>query len=121
VTDRLESRATTEEHSVVVRKTAKAGALALTVQLARALLDNERVRAAAAQWPAAAVTWAKEQNARRSTNREAGGGGITSRFGQRGLERRLAALERNVAVAFRSRAPTPAGASRPPWPRRDGP
>ena len=78
------------------RKAAK-GALTIAI----ALLQDERVRAQVNRAPAAARDWAAQ---RRQTNAMRLGAGNrldpTQRFGQKGIRRRLAALERNVSLVF---------------------
>ena len=75
------------------------------VMLAIAALQDERVRAQLAKAPAAARSWA---SARRSTSDNRAQSGLsqldpTRRFGQRGVERRLSALQRNADLVFPDR------------------
>lgn len=83
------------------RKAAK-GALVLAVTL----LQDERVRAQLRKAPATAQRWAEQRRqAADAAGSPGSAGGLgrldpTQRFGQRGLERRLAALRRNVELAF---------------------
>jgi hypothetical protein len=86
------------------RKRVAKGALAVAI----ALLQDERVRDQLRRAPAAARTWAERRRAAASTATAgtAATGDLrtrldpTRRFGQKGIERRLAALRRNVALAF---------------------
>ena len=72
-----------------------------TLAVAITLLQDERVRAQLNKAPAAAREWAAQR-------REANAGLVstaarldpTQRFGQKGIRRRLAALERNVSLVF---------------------
>jgi hypothetical protein len=77
------------------------------------LLQDERVREQLRKAPAAARTWAEQRREAASTAAstetsadpgptagERGGAGPTRRIGHRGIERRLAALRRNVGIAF---------------------
>ena len=73
--------------------------------LAIAALQDERVRAQLAKAPAAARSWAAT---RRSSSDDGTPGGLsrldpTQRFGQRGVERRLSALQRNADLVFPDR------------------
>jgi hypothetical protein len=75
------------------------------VMLAIAALQDERVRAQLAKAPAAARSWAA---ARRSTGDDQSQGGLsrldpTQRFGQKGIERRLSAVQRNADLVFPDR------------------
>lgn len=75
------------------------------VMLAIAALQDERVRAQLAKAPAAARSWAA---ARRSTGDDRSPGGLsrldpTQRFGQKGIERRLSAVQRNADLVFPDR------------------
>jgi hypothetical protein len=72
------------------------------VMLAIAALQDERVRAQLAKAPAAARSWA---NGRRSITDDRSQGGLsrldpTQRFGQKGIERRLSAVQRNADLVF---------------------
>lgn len=69
--------------------------------LAITALQDERVRAHVIGAPAAARRWAEQRRA----DSDGSGPGLanldpTQRFGRRGLERRLDALQRNVALVF---------------------
>jgi hypothetical protein len=75
------------------RKAAK-GAL----MLAFTVLSDERVRAQLRRAPAAAREWAVRRRAAESAGRSRVD--LTARFGQRGIERRLAAVDRNVSLVF---------------------
>jgi hypothetical protein len=82
------------------RRKAAQGALVLAVSL----LQDERVREHLRRAPAAAREWAA---GRRSADAAAASGprrleryDPTSRFGQKGIERRLSALERNADLVF---------------------
>ena len=72
--------------------------------LAIAALQDERVRAQLAKAPAAARSWAA---ARRSSDGDAQSAlsrlDPTQRFGQKGIERRLSALQRNADLVFSDR------------------
>ena len=84
------------------------------VMIAIAALQDERVRAQLAKAPATVRSWAVS---RRSADRggTADGGGSstlakldpTQRFGQRGIERRLAALQRHADEVFPDRTVEP--------------
>jgi hypothetical protein len=86
------------------RRKAAQGALLL----AMSVLQDERVREQLRKAPVAAREWAEQRRAidvtplpggqRRSTSRERLD--PTQRFGQKGVERRLAALERNADLVF---------------------
>ncbi len=79
--------------------------------LAVAALQDERVRAQLAKAPTAARSWADERRSgeRQSTQR-LGRLDPTQRFGQKGIERRLAAIQRNANVVFPDRG-DPTGAA----------
>jgi hypothetical protein len=69
--------------------------------LALAALQDERVRAQLARAPAAVGTWATaRRTGDRDTRRGVGRLDPTQRFGQKGIERRLAALQRNADLVF---------------------
>jgi hypothetical protein len=77
------------------------------VMIAVAALQDERVRAQLSKAPAAVRSWAL---ARRSAEREASRleqFDPTQRFGQRGIERRLRALQRNADQVVADRASEP--------------
>lgn len=77
------------------------------VMIAITALQDERVRAQLSKAPAAARSWA---TARRSAEREASRLeqlDPTQRFGQRGIERRLRALQRNADLVFPERQSEP--------------
>jgi hypothetical protein len=78
------------------RKAAK-GALMLAVTL----LQDERVRAQLSRAPAAAREWAAQRR-ELAEPKESVAGRLdpTRRFGQKGVSRRLIALQRNVHLAF---------------------
>jgi hypothetical protein len=75
------------------------------VMLAIAAMQDERVRAQLTRAPAAARTWAAS---RRSADTGSAPNGLsrfdpTQRFGQKGIERRLTALQRNADLVFPDR------------------
>lgn len=77
------------------------------VMIAVAALQDERVRAQLSKAPAAVRSWAL---ARRSAQRETSRLeqlDPTQRFGQRGIERRLRALQRNADQVFPDRGAEP--------------
>jgi hypothetical protein len=80
------------------RKAAQAAVL-----LAMSLLQDERVRDQLRKAPAAARDWAAARRADDGVPRPAGVRDRldpTARFGQRGIERRIAALDRNARLVF---------------------
>jgi len=78
------------------RKAAK-GALMLAITL----LQDERVRAQLSKAPAAAQEWAAQRRKAVETGeRNASRLDPTQRFGQKGVSRRLIALQRNVDLVF---------------------
>jgi hypothetical protein len=85
------------------------------VMIAIAALQDERVRAQLAKAPATARTWAASRRSadRRDTDGGAGGPSTlarldpTQRFGQRGIERRLGALQRHADEVFPDRSVEP--------------
>jgi hypothetical protein len=86
------------------RRKAAQGALLL----AMSVLQDERVREQLRKAPVAAREWAEQRRAIDVTSSEGGRSRPTSlnrldptqRFGQKGVERRLAALERNADLVF---------------------
>jgi hypothetical protein len=85
---------------------AKKKATKTAMMIALTLLQDERVREQLRKAPSAAKRWAEQ---RRTEQRRLMSGrhdrrlrklDPTQRFGQRGLERRLTALQRNVRLAF---------------------
>jgi hypothetical protein len=80
------------------RKAAQAAVL-----LAMSLLQDERVRDQLRKAPAAARDWAAARRADDAVPRPAGVRDRldpTARFGQKGIERRIAALDRNARLVF---------------------
>jgi hypothetical protein len=81
------------------RKAAQAAVL-----LAMSLLQDERVREQLRKAPATAREWAVARRAADGAPRPAAGArdrlDPTARFGQRGIERRIAALDRNARLVF---------------------
>jgi hypothetical protein len=79
--------------------------------LAIAALQDERVRTQLAKAPAAVRSWAAT---RRSSERDATAGlarfDPTQRFGQKGIERRLSAVQRNADLVFPDRSDPTAAA-----------
>lgn len=79
--------------------------------LALAALQDERVREQLAKAPAAARTWAaSRRSADQQTESPLAKLDPTQRFGQRGVERRLRALQRNADLVFPDRS-DPTGAA----------
>lgn len=85
------------------RRKAAQGALLL----AMSVLQDERVRAQLRKAPAAARDWAASRRAEAAGNSDGAPGPSireridpTQRFGQKGIERRIGALERNAALVF---------------------
>jgi hypothetical protein len=72
--------------------------------LAMSVLQDERVREQLRRAPVAAREWAATRRAADAGDRQATARlerfDPTQRFGQKGIERRLAALERNAALVF---------------------
>ncbi len=71
--------------------------------LAMSLLQDERVRDQLRKAPAAARDWAAARRADDGVSRPAGVRDRldpTARFGQKGIERRIAALDRNARLVF---------------------
>ncbi len=81
------------------RKAAQAAVL-----VAMTLLQDERVREQLRKAPAAAREWAAARRAADGTARQPTGArerlDPTLRFGQKGIERRIAALDRNARLVF---------------------
>ena len=79
--------------------------------LAIAALQDERVRTQLAKAPTAVRSWAAT---RRSSERDATAGlarfDPTQRFGQKGIERRLSAVQRNADLVFPDRSDPTAAA-----------
>ncbi len=74
------------------------------VMLAVAALQDERVRAQLAKAPTAARSWADERRSNdRQSKQRLGRLDPTQRFGQKGIERRLVAIQRNADVVFPNR------------------
>jgi hypothetical protein len=73
------------------------------VMLALAALQDERVRAQLAKAPAAVRTWAASRRRDRSDESARSRVDPTQRFGQRGVERRLRALQRNADLVLPDR------------------
>ena len=77
------------------------------VMIAVAALQDERVRAQLGKAPATVRSWAaSRRNADRDTS-TLGRLDPTQRFGQRGIERRLSALQRNADQIFADRTTEP--------------
>jgi len=75
------------------------------VMLALAALQDERVREQLGKAPGAARTWAaSRRSAERSAESPLAKLDPTQRFGQRGVERRLRALQHNADLVFPDRA-----------------
>jgi hypothetical protein len=81
------------------RKAAQAAVL-----LAMSLLQDERVREQLRKAPVAAREWAASRRVADGTERPSAGAlerlDPTVRFGQKGIERRIAALDRNARLVF---------------------
>lgn len=92
--------------STPITMPAKKTAAKTALMLAITMLQDERVRQQLRKAPAAAQRWAEQRRTeqRRLTTGQRDGRlrklDPTQRFGQRGLERRLTALQRNVRLAF---------------------
>jgi hypothetical protein len=76
------------------------------VMLAIAALQDERVRTQLAKAPAAARSWATTRRSGSDNRTQSGLSRLdpTQRFGQRGIERRLSAVQRNADLVFPDRA-----------------
>lgn len=68
--------------------------------LAIAALQDERVRSQLSRAPTAVRAWAASRDATGRDDSRLGRYDPTRRFGQKGIERRLSALQRNAAMVF---------------------